>query len=728
MTRPAPIFDQQPKRPASVFLTVLLILTLAVTGLAVVQTTWAQAEGQDDAKPSAADDDKPDGDSPADSDPKDEPAVVDEEGQPIENPFPNRFPAPELDGGTAWLNTSGEITMKDLRGKIVLIDFWTYCCINCIHVLPDLKYLEHKFPNEVVVIGCHSAKFDNEKDTEAIRQAIVRYEIEHPVINDSEMVVWRKMGARAWPTLVLIDPEGNYCGYVSGEGNRELLEVVVKKLIAYHKAKGTLDQTPVKFDLESNKVPPGPLKYPGKLLADTAGKRLFISDSNHNRIVISSLDGKLIDIVGDGSIGSKDGSYSEASFDHPQGMALKGDTLYVADTENHLLRTVDLKAKTVSTLAGTGEQARFRARGGKLDTALNSPWDLEIVDDTLFIAMAGPHQIWSHKLGTDDIGVHSGSGREDIINGPHAEAALAQPSGIVSDGEFLYIADSEGSAIRKIAVDTEGDATTVVGAHDLPNGRSLFEFGDIDGVGSEARLQHPLGVALHGDGTLYVADAYNHKIKAVNLEKRESTTWIGDGTAGTKLEGSLRLHEPAGLALAGDTMYVADTNNHRIVTIDVKSKQATEFKVEGLTPPVKKTPAAAVSTVDDKDLLKAPAQKIAPGEAVTLTVKLRVPEGYKLNELFPLGARLTSADEQTVIPADSAGKRFRGKLAEGSAVFEIPLSPAGGSATFQLAVSYGYCRDGVGGLCKVHTARWKLPVEVAADGARQIELTSDLPK
>ena len=137
--------------------------------------------------------------------------VIGKDGKPIENPFPKRFPAPSLDGGTAWLNTSGEISLKDLRGKVVLIDFWTYCCINCIHVLPDLKYLEEKYADELVVIGCHSAKFDNEKDTEAIRRAIVRYEIEHPVINDSEMIVWRKMGARSWPTLVLIDPEGNYC-------------------------------------------------------------------------------------------------------------------------------------------------------------------------------------------------------------------------------------------------------------------------------------------------------------------------------------------------------------------------------------------------------------------------------------------------------------------------------------------------------------------------------------
>ena len=131
----------------------------------------------------------------------------------VENPFPDRVRAPDgiLDGGKEWLNTTGPIGLKDLRGKIVVIDFWTYCCINCMHVLPDLKYLEQKYPNELVVIGVHSAKFTNEKESNNIRQAIMRHEIEHPVVNDAEMTIWGKFGVRSWPTLAIIDPEGFYC-------------------------------------------------------------------------------------------------------------------------------------------------------------------------------------------------------------------------------------------------------------------------------------------------------------------------------------------------------------------------------------------------------------------------------------------------------------------------------------------------------------------------------------
>ncbi|ODA28994.1 hypothetical protein A6X21_10350 [Planctopirus hydrillae] len=526
------------------------------------------------------------GQTPAASTPKAEP----EAGKP-ENPFPNRIPAPSLDGGIEWLNTSQPLSLKDLRGKVVVLDFWTYCCINCIHVLPDLKYLEKKYGKELVVIGVHSAKFDNEKETGNIRKAILRYEIEHPVVNDAEMTIWRKFSIRSWPSLVLIDPEGQFCGVASGEGNRELLDQVIAKVIDYHRAKGTLNEKPMAFDLESGKEAATPLRFPGKLLVDPTRERVFISDSNHNRIVVASLSGQLIQVIGNGKIGAKDGPAESAQFDHPQGMALEGNTLYVADTENHLLRTVNLTTWEVSTLAGTGEQARGRDRGGELrTTALNSPWDLYIHQGVLYVAMAGPHQLWSHALGSKTIQNYAGSGREDITNGSLAQSALAQPSGITSDGESLYVVDSEGSSIRKITTseadkleDPEGKVTTVVGASDLPRGASLFEFGDIDGKGSAVRLQHPLGIVFH-EGKLYVADSYNHKVKVIDPIKRTCESWLGNGKPGAVLD-PVQLSEPAGLATYGGVLFIADTNNHRVLKVDLKTKRATEFKIEGLAAP-----------------------------------------------------------------------------------------------------------------------------------------------
>ena len=635
-----------------------------------------------------------------------------------DNPFPNRFPAPELDGGVEWLNTGGPISMKDLRGKIVLLDFWTFCCINCMHVLPDLDFLEKKYGKEIVVIGVHSAKFDNEKETGNIRKAILRYEIEHPVINDANMIVWRKFGVRAWPSLVLVDPEGQYCGYVSGEGNRELLDTVVTKLIAYHKAKGTLDETPVKFDLERNKAAATPLRFPGKVLADEAGQRLFISDSNHNRIVVSSLDGKLLDVIGSGAIGSKDGGYAEAQFDHPQGMTLIGDTLYVADTENHQLRTVDLAKKMVATLSGTGEQARTRASSGKLrETALNSPWDLCVVDGVLYVAMAGPHQIWAHKLGSDTISAYAGSGREDIQNGDLDEGALAQPSGITTDGKSLFVVDSEGSSVRQITTDPDNDLSepkgkisTPVGPHSLPNGRTLFEFGDVDGAQDEARFQHPLGILFHNGG-LFVADTYNHKIKFVDLKTRESITWLGTGKSGEQLDPA-QLAEPAGMAIAGGTLYVADTNNQRIVAVDLATKKSREFPIEGLTPPLPVAePHAADSKVRTVEL--AP-QQIASSNDIDFHVEFTLPEGYKLNPLLPVTYRVAADNEQSLVAADQLNTRIKATTDDKGTTFRIPVTKSAGSATLLVTLTYGYCRDGKGGLCKLDSVKFKLPIELTA--------------
>lgn len=638
-----------------------------------------------------------------------------------ENPFPNRLPAAELDGGQEWLNTSGPISLKDLRGKVVLLDFWTYCCINCMHVLPDLAYLEKKYPNELVVIGVHSAKFDNEKESGNIRKAILRYEIEHPVVNDASMVIWRKFAVRAWPTLVVIDPEGYYCGYVSGEGNRELLEKVVDRLIAYHRSKKTLDETPVRFDLERARQPETPLRFPGKVLADQASQRLFVSDSNHNRIVVASLDGTVQEVIGRGTIGRVDGSYAEAEFDHPQGMALVDQKLYVADTENHLIRVVDLTQKTVATLAGTGVQGHTRKGAGTLrETAIASPWDVLHLEGVLYIAMAGPHQIWSHRLGTDSIQPYAGSGREDIINGPLESSALAQPSGLATDGRFLYVCDSEGSAIRKITTRPDnnlaspiGTVTTVAGTSDLPNGRSLFEFGDEDGPVATARLQHPLGVACH-EGQLLIADTYNHKIRLVNPMGKTVSTWLMGADPQTSINPP-GFSEPAGLSIAGSHLYVADTNNHRICRIDLNSKAMTVLPMSGLTPPAITSTSEAES---DGTVTKVPTQKIAIGPEVTLQIKLALPTGYKLSPAAPVTYEVRAEGEQAIVAAEALAGRDEAEVAGDTATIKIPLTGKAGTGVCRLRLTYTYCRDGASGLCKLGTGTWSIPLEVATDGTR----------
>ncbi len=648
---------------------------------------------------------------------------------PPEDPFPRAVKVPEgiLEGGTEWLNTSHPIDLKDLKGKIVVLDFWTYCCINCMHVLPDLKFLEEKYGKQLVVIGVHSAKFDNEKDSKNIRDAIMRYDIQHPVVNDSDMIIWRKFGTRAWPTLALIDPEGRYCGSQSGEGNRELFDNVIGKLVEYHRFKGTLDETPLVFQTESSKVQPTPLRYPGKVLADEAGKRLFITDSNHNRIIVTSFNGELQHVIGTGNSGRKDGSFEEAEFNHPQGTVLVGNTLYVADTENHLIRTVNLDSNTVSTLAGTGEQGSpgVRDNGGLLETSLNSPWSICHVNGTLYIAMAGPHQVWSHVIGSPTIAVFAGTGREDVINGPLLASAFAQPSEIVADadGKFLYLVDSEGSAVRKIATDPAGLVTTVAGTSELPQGQSLFAFGDIDATGSEARFQHPLGIAVAGT-TLFVADSYNHKIRQVNLSSGAVTTWLGNGKPGNGLD---QLSEPGGLSIVGDTLFVADTNNHRILSVAVGSKVGKVIEIAGLNPP---KPPKKADTPDGKTAVAVDPQQIASGTSLAVNIQLTIPDGHKRNDIAPVTWELFAEGEQSLIAADAIGVRDEATVNDQNvASLTIPLTGQPGTAVLLLRVSYGYCSTGENAVCRLATATFRIPVTQNTDGGQgTLTLTFPIPE
>jgi len=298
-------------------------------------------------------------------------------------------PAPELKGHKGWLNTGKPLTLAELKGKVVLLDFWTYGCINCIHVIPDLKKLESKYKNEIVMIGVHTGLFTNEKDLENIRHIILRYGLEHPIVNDADHVIWNAYKAKMYPTQVVVDPNGDVVGTTRGEGQLGLLDKMIGETAAKFRAAGKLNEKPITFPLERDKFTDGPLAFPGKVLADAGSNRLFIADTGHNRIVVTDLDGKLIDVIGNGKPDRTDGEFATASFYRPQGLALDGNMLYVADTSNQLIRRIDLINRKVETIAGTGVQRRQETAGPAATTTLNSPWDLLVIGKQLLIAMAG---------------------------------------------------------------------------------------------------------------------------------------------------------------------------------------------------------------------------------------------------------------------------------------------------------------------------------------------------
>jgi len=608
--------------------------------------------------------------------------------------------APELMGGTGWLNTDRPIYIENLEGKIVLLDFWTYCCINCIHMIPDLKRLEAKYSNELVVIGVHSAKFTNEKDSDNIRQAILRYGIEHPVVNDSEFRIWRSYGVRAWPTLVLINPDGYIAGVVSGEGHYELLDKVIEALIAEYSAKGKMDTTPLVLILEKHKEPDTTLSFPGKIL--TSSDRLFISDSNHNRIVIADLDGNVSDVIGSGEAGTSDGEFETANFNKPQGMSLSGKYLFVADTENHLIRRCDLGKRTVETIAGTGEQTRGSSGGGRASqTPLSSPWDVLAIEDKLYIAMAGPHQIWVMDLEENHVQVHAGSGAEGRVDGPLMKSALAQPSGLATDGKRLFVADSEISSIRSVDLDENGEVETIVGL-------DLFEFGDRDGQGRLVRLQHPLGVIFHED-KLYVADTYNHKIKIIDPKKKTSEAFLGSGQPGNNDGASPQFYEPSGLAISGNKLYIADTNNHSIRVADLSTKNVSTLVLKGFSP--EEESAFPVETV------VFPGRRIRAGGNGTLVLNIKLPPSYKFIEGAPFEYEIKDCDGELISFAESDQNK---STTSPELPLRIPFhtSDAAGACSIKIDLSFNYCKDD-SGVCFVKFLALQIPVQVTEGDKNQ---------
>ena len=622
-------------------------------------------------------------------------------------------PAPEFPDGLDWLNTDQPLSIADLRGKLVLLDFWTYGCINCMHNFPGLKQLEAEYPNELVVVGVHSAKFENEGDTDNIRQIILRYDLEHPVINDNEFAVWNTWGVRAWPTLVLIDPRGNVVGGHSGEGVYPVFKPVIESLVNEFDDLQLLDRTPLELKLEKEGLPSTVLSFPGKVLADPDAGRLFVADTNHHRIVQADINtGQVTAVFGSGVVGLKDGEALEAQFYNPQGMELVGDTLYVADVDNHAIRSIDLSSGRVDTVAGTGNQAsRYPPAAGLApDVELNSPWDLALSGDDLFIAMAGSHQIW--QLGLDDgvLEPVAGSGREGTLNGPRGGAELAQPSGLaLGPGDRLYFADSESSSIRW--VDLEGDSLEV---GILAGGdQNLFQFGDLDGLGTAALLQHPLAVVSDGE-ILYIADTYNSKIKRIDPGTGEVTTWLGEDHGWRDGEEPL-FYEPGGLDLVDGVLYVADTNNHSIRKSDLASGTTSTLVLSGIEAfmPVADDYQGAVMALDPVEVTEG---------AGTIVIDVQTPEGYKFNDLAPTsiawsveGAVAEIPDVANVtVPGPTFPMQFEVSFSEGSGVIVADLN-------------LYYCEIEAQALCLFDQVRLHLPLVVGGDNSSVVGLTYEIP-
>ncbi|MCY3568746.1 MAG: alkyl hydroperoxide reductase [Chloroflexi bacterium] len=441
-----------------------------------------------------------------------------------------------------------------------------------------MRKLERRYADTLQVVSVHSPKFPTERETENLRQAILRLRIEHPVLNDADFTYWQTFGARAWPTLYFIDPRGNVIGIHEGELTEDMAAPLIDGWLAEYEAESVLTRRDLGLVRETGRD--SALSFPGKVTWDDASGRLVVSDSNNDRIIVADLDGNVSQVIGGSEAGFRDGTAEESRFNQPQGVEVHGDFVFVADNENHAVRRIDLRDGSVTTIAGTGEQARMMPQGEPArQTALSSPWDVAVHEGDLYIAMAGIHQIWRMPLGEHAgvgsyVGPWGGSGREGIVDGPRMQSELAQVSGLAPGPSGLAFADSESSGVREISWDPDGRTTTFIGK---TGQGGLFHFGDADGGRAVAKLQHPLDVARVGD-ELYVADTFNHKIKQVFPLTENVNTLVGGHGDALGSFGELQLDEPGGLTNGpGRSLLVADTNNHRIVHLDLETRQGREI-------------------------------------------------------------------------------------------------------------------------------------------------------
>jgi len=477
-------------------------------------------------------------------------------------PIAERPTTPGFAKARGWLNATRAPKDDELRGRVVVIDFWTSCCINCMHTLPTLARLEKKHEKDpFLVVGVHTQKFDAEPEIERLRASVIRYGITHPVAIDGDRGIWESWGVSSWPTVIVLDAKGRVVFADGGEPDENELDAVIETALAEGTAENALSNEAPQF-LGREIDTKNPLSFPEKIVTVPGG--LAIADSGHDRIVFTDESGKVLDVVGGGR-GFADGDFKTARFAHPQGMVASGDVLYVADTENHAVRVIDRKAKTVTTIAGNGKLGTGRlseAAVAAKTTALRSPWDVAIVNGTLFVALAGSHQIVTLDPSKQTLQLFAGTGQEFLSDGARLKATFAQPSGLATDGKDLFVLDSETSSVRKIDLQT-GNVSTLVG-------HGLFVFGDKDGPGDKARLQHPVGLTYSG-GALYVADTYNSKIKRVDPATGETKTIAGG------------FFEPAGLtSIAKNTLLVADTNRDRVMKLDVVTGVASPLSFSGL--------------------------------------------------------------------------------------------------------------------------------------------------
>lgn len=602
----------------------------------------------------------------------------------------SRVRAPEL-VGRGWLNTNGRhLHLADLRGKIVILDFWTFCCINCLHVLDELRAVEEKYADVLVVVGVHSPKFEHEKDPDALAAAVERYGVAHPVLDDPELTTWDRYAARAWPTLAVVDPAGYVVATMAGEGHAVGLARLIDELIEKHEADGSLHRGHGPYV-----APPASstdLRFPGKALPMPDGSILVSSSAQHSLVQLEADAETVRRRIGTGTRGSADGGPDSAQFSEPQGLValptdiaeIAGYDIVVADTVNHLLRGLRWSDGTVSTVAGTGRQERSPAGPDAHDARsidLSSPWDLAWFDDKIIIAMAGDHQLWWFDPVKRTAGVYAGTTVEALRDGPLTDVWMAQPSGLSTAGDRLWIADAESSAIRFVE---HGEMHTVAG-------QGLFDFGLVDGPANDALFQHPLGVGARPDRSVLVADTYNGAVRLISAPSATSGRVVSTIATG--------LAEPSDVVVTADGgAVVVESAAHRLVRLAPSALAAASVNGDAVRMRAERAPT-----------------RLRPGP-VTLDVLFTPPVGQKLDDSFGPSTRVqvSASPPELLVSGGGVTTDLSRSIVIADGIADGVLQVVAQAATCDAAADYP--------ACYLTRQDWGVPIIVGPDGAENLGL------
>jgi len=544
---------------------------------------------------------------------------------------------------STWLNTTSPITQSQFTGKFTLLSFFRFSSIQSVHIIDDLKKLQQKYADQLIVVGVNSPRFPYEGTDTMLRESIQRYGITFPIINDATHQLWARFKISAWPTHILLAPDGTSIINRPGENLFDSIDSMMSSQIARWTSDRLL--TPSRFQYSMTAPLRTDLVFPKKISADSERGRIVISDTNHHRILIASPDGKIISSIGTGSPGFSDGSFATAQFRSPAGTVVKGNRIYVCDEGNHAIREIDGFRKTVRTLAGTGSMGLFTMQSGTGNSVqLNSPRDIAWYKGKLIVAMSGWHQLWQIDPTTGYCVPFAGNQAETLFDGPPSTSSFSEPSGIFSDSRSLFIADSGNNAIRQFT-------STPINLIETLVGRGPIQFGDVDGSSSMARLQYPLGIVGH-KGKLYIADSYNHKIKVYDLNTGRLTTLAGSGIPGHRdaPKTAAQFSEPSGICQLENTLFVADSNNHVIRKIDIASANVTTITLTGV--PAITEPSPSETSLSAEPTLVVPIQHISDGP-VTVRFNFMLPNGYQLLPNQPPIIRLVTPGDSSRLLATS---------------------------------------------------------------------------